>query len=132
MLLDDLSRPTKRVLEHPECRPPSERVSISKMSGQRLDRRRHELVERGSTSFSLRRLARPATQVATCTAGFTEFGRAQTCRARLLRIDMIRVAPMPAKRRFSHPRSRRAGRPRYAAEQEACVDARFRGDSVGQ
>jgi hypothetical protein len=45
----------------------------------------------------LRRLARSATEVATCTTGFTEFGRAQTCRARLLRIDMIRVAPMPAK-----------------------------------
>ena len=63
------------------------------MSGQALDRRGHELFERRGAGFGLRGLAGSATQVAAYAARFTQFGRTQTRRRCLLRVDSISVAP---------------------------------------
>jgi hypothetical protein len=70
-LLDYVGRPAERLLEDTQGRAPRKRVPVTEMRGKRLDRRRHELFECSGARFGLRRLARPATEVAAGAAGFT-------------------------------------------------------------
>jgi hypothetical protein len=58
--LDGLGGLAVAELEDTQRRPPSNRITITEMSSQRLDRGGHELLERSGAGLGLRGFAGPA------------------------------------------------------------------------